>query len=494
MTPNDILHYVEENIFFLLSMINYGMAIIIVVLMIYRRRDPVKTMSWTLVLLLIPFLGIALYIFFGQNFRKEKIFNRKSVQTIKVVDDMSKRQVIRILKNQVLYDDPELTDYKNIIALILNNSQSPISGNNDIDIYYNGTDMFDSFKRAILEAKQHIHIQFYILSPDKIGNELKDLLIKKAQEGVAVRILYDDVGSWNLCHKYIKSLRKAGIEIYPFMKVVFPWLTSKANFRNHRKITVIDGKIGFVGGMNVADRYVNGNKQFKWWRDTHLKIVGDAVQSLQYQLLLDWYFVTKQLLIDEKNSSYFPDSESIGNTKVQIAASGPDSDWANIMQAYFAAISKAKKYIYITTPYFMPNESIITAIKVASLSGIDVRLMLSEKSDARVSQWCTMSYLSELLEAGVKVYLYRKGFNHSKTLVIDGYFTSVGSVNMDNRSFEHNFEVTAIIYDKDIARKMEDQFKKDINSSRHVNLQQWEERSTMSKLSEGFARLFSPLL
>jgi cardiolipin synthase len=470
------------------------MAIIIVTLMVYRRRDPVKTMSWTLVLVLVPFAGIILYIFFGQNFRKEKIFNRMAVQTVKIVDDLSKRQAIRLLKNQIPYDDAELIDYKNIITLLLNNSKSPISTNNDIEMYFNGTDMFNNFKKAILEAKEHIHIQFYILSPDKIGNEIKNLLIKKAQEGVAVRVLYDDVGSWNLCRKYIKSLRKAGVEIYPFMKVVFPWLTSKVNYRNHRKITVIDGKVGFVGGMNVADRYKDGNKLFKWWRDTHMRVIGDAAQSLQYQFLLDWYFVTKQLLIDQKNSTCFPDSESIGNAKVQIAASGPDSDWANIMQAYFAAISKAKKYIYITTPYFMPNESIITAIKVASLSGIDVRLMLSEKSDARISQWCTMSYLSELLEAGVKVYLYRKGFNHSKTLVIDGYFTSVGSVNMDNRSFEHNFEVTAIMYDKDIARKMEDQFKKDINSSRHVNLQQWEERSIMSKFSEGFARLFSPLL
>ena len=348
MSLNDILRYLQENIFFLLSMANYGTAIAIVILMVYRRQDPIKTMSWTLVLLLVPFAGIILYFFFGQNFRKKKIFNRKSVQTIRVVNDMSKRQAIRILKNQVLYDDAELVDYKNIIALLLNNSQSPISGNNNIDIHFNGTDMFTRFKRAILEAKEHIHIQFYILSSDKIGNEIKDLLIKKAKEGVAVRVLYDDVGSWSLCRKYIKSLRNAGAEIHPFMKVVFPWLTSKVNYRNHRKITVIDGKVGFVGGMNVADRYIYGNIQFKWWRDTHLSITGDAVQSLQYQFLLDWYFVTKQLLIDQKSGSYFPDSNSEGNTKVQIAASGPDSDWANIMQAYFAAISKAKKYIYIT--------------------------------------------------------------------------------------------------------------------------------------------------
>lgn len=494
MILNNILRYVGDNIFFLLSMLNYGMALIIVLLMIYRRRDPVKTMSWTLVLLLIPFIGIILYIFFGQNYRKEKIFNRKAVQAIKIVDDASKRQVIRILKNQIPFTDSELTDYKNIVTLLLNNSKTTISKNNNINIYFNGTDMFASLKKAILEAKNHIHIQFYILEPDKIGTEIRDLLIKKAQEGVEIRVLYDDVGSWSLSSRHTKPLRKYSIEIHPFMKVVFPWLTSKVNYRNHRKISVIDGKIGFVGGMNAADRYIEGNKRFKWWRDTHLKIEGDAVQSLQYQFLLDWYFVTKQLLIDQKHNNYFPDSIKEGSSLVQIAASGPDSDWANIMQAYFAAISKAKKYIYISTPYFMPNESILTAIKVASLSGIDVRLMLSEKSDARVSQWCTMSYLSELLEAGVKVYLYRKGFNHSKTLVIDGYFTSVGSVNMDNRSFDHNFEVTAIVYDKDIARKMEDQFKKDINSSRLVNLQQWEKRPMLNKLSEGFARLFSPLL
>lgn len=474
------------------SVINYAMAIVIVLLMIYKRRDPVKTMSWTLVLLLIPFIGIVLYAFFGQNFRKQKIFNRKAIANTKVVDDLSRRQIIRLLKNQIFDEHSELYDYKNIIALLLNNSSSPLSEDNVVEPYFNGTDTFKSIKEAIANAKKHIHIQFYIIEDDVIGNEIKALLIQKALEGVKVKVLYDDVGSWDLGRHYIKPLRKAGVEIYPFMKVVFPWLTSKMNYRNHRKIVVIDGEVGFVGGMNIADRYLHGNKRFKWWRDTHLRVEGGAVKTLQYLFLLDWYFVTKQQ--PDVSMHYFSDRKGEGSCRMQVAASGPDSDWASIMQVYHSAISKAKRYIYISTPYFMPNESIITAIKVAALSGIDVRIMLSEKSDARVSQWCTMSYLTELLEAGVKVYLYRKGFNHSKSLVIDGMFTSVGSVNMDARSFEHNFEVTAIIYDKDIARCMEDQFKRDIHSSRQVPLQYWEKRSVMRKFKEGFARLFSPLL
>lgn len=490
-----ILNLSWENFYLILAAINYAIAFTMILVMVYKRRDPVKTTSWALVLILMPAIGIFLYIFFGQNHRKDKLFSHKAIENIRAIEDLSKRQVIRLLKNQYFEENSELYNYKNIIALLLNNSNSPLSENNSVEIFCRGSDTFDAIKKAFREAKDHIHLQSYIIENDKIGNEVKDLLIEKAKQGVVVRVLYDDVGSWSLKKKYINQLRKSGVEIYPFMQVIFPWLTSKINYRNHRKIIVVDGTVGFVGGMNVADRYVEGNKKFKWWRDTHLRLEGDSVKSLQYLFLLDWYFVTKQLVLTEDTKRYFPEAKAEGgSTCMQIAASGPDSDWASIMQAYFAAISKAKRYIYISTPYFMPNESIITAIKVASLSGIDVKLMLSEKSDARITQWGTMSYLSELLEAGVKIYLYRKGFNHSKTIVIDGIFTSVGSVNMDNRSFEHNFEVTAIMYDRNVAQSMEAQFKRDINSSIQVNLQQWEKRPFYNIFKEGFSRLFSPLL
>jgi cardiolipin synthase A/B len=340
-------------------------------------------------------------------------------------------------------------------------------------------------------AESSIHIEFYIVSDDKIGNRIKDVLIKKAQEGIEVRLVFDDVGSWSLPKKYINSLKQAGVSVHSFMEVKFPLLTSKVNYRNHRKIIVVDGKVGFIGGINIADRYLEGNKELGPWRDTLIKLKGEAVNSLQAIFLVDWYFVTGQDISDQ--SKYFSSQEVKSYHPIQITASGPDSDWASIMQAFFLAITKAKHHIYIASPYFVPNESILTALKTASLSGVDVRIMLPGKSDSTVVYWSSLSYVSELLDAGIKVYLYQNGFNHSKILMIDSSFASVGSANMDIRSFEDNFEIAAIIYDEHLTTFIENSFLNDLSKSKLVTEQEWSLRSHKYNLKESIARLFSPL-
>jgi cardiolipin synthase len=308
---------------------------------------------------------------------------------------------------------------------------------------------------------------------------------------VEVRLIYDDVGCWGLSSKYLQRLSDAGVQIHNFLPVVFPWLSSKVNYRNHRKIIVVDGKYGFTGGINIAQRYISGTE---WgpWRDTHLMLEGDSVTSLQVIFLTDWYFVSGQRLTDRKK--YFYESDIREQALVQIATSGPDSDWASILQAFFAAITRAEKHIYISTPYFIPPESLLTAIKVAALSGIDVRIILPARSDSKVALWATRSYISELLDAKVKVYLYQAGFNHSKVLMIDGQFCSVGTANMDIRSFEDNFEISAIIYDTQLTETLEKTFFDDLKNCTQVEPEQWSNRPLFKTLGESFARLFSPLL
>ncbi|MDR0420878.1 MAG: cardiolipin synthase [Prevotellaceae bacterium] len=483
-----------DNIISVLLVIYSLIAFCVAIYIIYKHKDSVKTVSWLILLFMLPLVGLILYFFFGQNYRKKKLFGRKAMYDTKFIDNISSRQAGLLKRNKLFDSKSELNNYKNTITLLLNNSKSILTEYNSTVLYYDGASMISALKQALLDAKDSIHFQFYIIERGKTYNEIRDILIKKAKEGVSVRIIYDDFGSWALKKKDVKTFTKNGIEMFAFGKVRFHKLTNKSNFRNHRKIVVIDGKTGFVGGMNIADRYVFGNEYFQWWRDTHMRIRGEVVNVLQMIFLVDWFFVSKQqILIDHER--YFPKSVIDEKCHIQIAASGPDSDWASIMQTYFYAISSAKKHIYITTPYFMPNESVLTAIKVAALSGVDVRIILPGKSDSKIVYWATLAYVQDLLEAGVKVYLYSKrAFNHAKTISIDGEFSSIGSVNMDNRSFEYNFEITAIVYDKSIAASLENQFRYDCSKSSQVTLKMWNRRSFWKNLACSIARLFSPLL
>lgn len=467
----------------------YFTAVLYIVYSLLREnRDPEITLAWMLVLILLPVVGLVLYLNFGRNFRKVKLFSRKGLTDLVRIEELSQNQIMDL--SGIIASGTGSMIKTNIIKLLLNNSKALLTAKNKVVILQNGKNTFDSILEALDDARKHIHMEYYVYENDQIGNRIKDKLIEKARQGLEVRLIIDAIGSWGLSKRFLKELRQNGVEVGVFMPVRFPLVANKINYRNHRKIIVTDGTTGFVGGLNIADRYIEGTLELGFWRDTHLKLEGDAVSSLQTVFITDWYFVTKKYLKGEK---YFPPHNIQNQLLVQITTSGPDSDWSNIMQAYFTAITTAKKYIYITTPYFMPNESILTALKTAALSGVDVKLILPGNSDVRTTWYGSISYTEELLRAGVHVYLYKNGFNHGKILMVDGVFTSIGTANMDGRSFNKNFEVNALIYDQAVASEIKKSFLEDIEDSEKIHLQEFLIRPTKQKIKESLCRVLGPL-
>lgn len=473
------------NLFALFLIILYTYTILSTIsVLLLENRNPVKSISWVLVLLFLPLLGMILYLYFGQDYRKKKIISKKSIR--KVID----RPFIPIENNNIdwsIFTSNQL----NLIKLLNRNSDAPGYCNNKIDVFSSGNESFESLFDEIKKAKDHIHLQFFIFDDDRISNQLRELLISKTKEGIRVRMIFDYWGSFKLSKKYIQSLRDAGIYARAFLP--FRWKisrSSKINYRNHRKLVVIDGEIGFIGGLNVADRYIYGNKLGNW-RDTFVRMEGAAVHGLQLLFMIDWYFVDRKFI---DGPEYFPKPKIFGPNMVQLVSSGPDTDWESIMQGIASAIISATKYVYIHTPYFMPTDVISNCIEIAVLSGIDVRLMIPVKSDSLLSTASTRTYLGKVLEAGGKVYLYEKGFLHSKAIVIDDFISIVGSANFDERSFNQNFEANAFIYDAPTAHKLKQLYLQDIEHCVELNLNDWNNRKRSQKLKESFARLFSPLM
>ncbi len=474
----------------ILSVLYLITILFVCLIIIFENRAPVKTLSWVLVVALIPVIGILLYFFFGQNYRKRKIFSRKGIIDSEQLMNTAVQQ-IESLDSRLENTSDKIKSKQHLMTLMLNNEKSVLTDNNKIELLDNTEETYSSMLEAIEKANHHIHLEIYRLNIDETGNRFRDLMIRKASEGVEVRIIIDDVGSWSFKKRYIDETRKAGVQIFPFFPVRIPWLASKINYRNHRKILVVDGHTGFIGGMNIADKYLFGLPELGSWRDTHLRIEGDAVAAMNRLFLIDWYFLSGEILIKEK--IYFPQLKVKGDSWIQVASSGPDSDWANIMQAYLSAIATAHERVFLCTPYFSPNESILNALKTAALSGKDVRLIIPDKPDSTIANWISRSYVSELLYAGVRVYLYDSGFNHSKYIVVDGVFSSVGSVNVDMRSFDLNFEVTALIYDENFAADLENMFMNDLLKSKELLFDFWEGRSKKEKYKESLARIFGPL-
>jgi cardiolipin synthase len=374
----------------------------------------------------------------------------------------------------------------------------PLTLHNDLEVLYNGENAFESIFKALKQAKDHIHLEYFIFNDDEIGNEFIAHLIDATDRGVEVKLIYDSVGS-DLSTDAKKRMTAAGIDHHAFMPVLFSRFTRKANYRDHRKICIVDGHIGFLGGINVSDDYVNkpGRDPLKYWRDTHLRIEGHAVKSLQAQWLLNWFFVCDgehHEADTEITDNYFPEIDEKENKAVQIAASGPDTDWANIMEAIFTGITSAEERIRITTPYFIPNEAILTALKSASRSGVNVEIMLPRIGDSWAARYASRSYFEDLMESGVKIYWYCKGMLHAKTMVVDDNFTTIGTCNMDYRSFEVNFEINALIFDKETTTNLSDKFDADIKDCQLVELEKWRERSKTYKFKESFCRLWAPLL
>ena len=467
----------------LFLVVNSIIIIITKVRVLMDNRQPAKTMAWMLVLMFIPFLGIILYIFFGQNTRKERKIWQQSL------DQLTKRSMLEFVE-QKDFNIPE--EYRTISNLFMNQNLALPFKNNEVEIYTSGYDFFPSLLMEIGKAEHHIHIDTFIISDDPLGRIIADALIDKARQGVEVRLIYDDVGSWRTPNSFFTRMRNEGIEVYAFMPVRFPAFTSRVNYRNHRKICVIDGEVGFIGGMNIARRYVQGTPK-QSWRDTHVKLTGAAVYGLQRAFLVDWYFVSKVLITER---SYYPEI-IIGqnNSLVQVVTSSPTSLWPEIEQGYVRILTNAKHYVYMETPYFLPTDPILFAMRVAALSGVDVRLMIPYETDTKVVEWASRSYVIEASKAGVKILLYRKGFNHSKLLVSDDAMATIGSTNVDFRSFENDFEANAFFYDKKIALQVKEVFLADQKDSIDLDdVRRFIKKPFLQRLWESFVRLLSPLL
>ena len=462
-------------------MVIVALAAIIHVLM--DNRQPAKTMAWVLVIGFIPVIGVVFYLFFGINHRKERIISQGQM------DELTKRSMLSFV-GQHNFRVPERQ--KPLVDLFVNQNLALPFKDNRIDIMTDGYAFFPELLKDIAEATHHIHINIYIFEDDALGRLVADALMTKARQGVKVRLIYDDVGCWRVGKRFFEQMREAGVEVVPFLPVHFPSFTSKVNYRNHRKIIVIDGRIGYIGGMNIARRYVSEK-----WRDTMLRVQGGVVYALQRAFLVDWYFVDHTLITDR--IYYPPVSEELTAKNHQLVAqvvtSGPMARYPEIMQGFVRIILAARRYIYIETPYFLPNEPILFALKTAALAGVDVRLMCPLYSDARFLDWASRSYLREIHEAGAKIYLYEPGFLHSKLLISDDSLVSCGSTNVDFRSLENNFEANVFVYDEGTALRLKKIFLDD--QSQAVLLSDVPNRlhpKFYARLWESFTRLVSPLL
>ena len=460
----------------------YCLTIIgLVILILLENRNPLKTIPWVIVLIFIPGIGLIVYYFFGRDNRRLRSITRRMYKKFK-------KQIRIDYQPQDVSIVPE--NFLPLAKLLNNSNYSAISEGSLISFFTNGKDKFEALLADIANARHHIHLQYYIIEDDNIGKRVKEALVKKAREGIEIRVLYDDVGSWNVKNRFFDEMKEAGIEVWPILKVVFPVFTSKVNYRNHRKVVIIDGAIGYMGGMNIADRYVDGNV-LGHWRDTHFRITGPGVYGLQASFNLDWYATGNPLI---KGANYYPPLPALSDTKMQIVMNGPTSQWQTLMKAFIFCISNAKKYIYIQSPYFLPTEALNLALQMAALGEIDVRLMVPKHSDTKSAQLATFSYMDKMLKAGVKVYLYKTGFLHSKLLLIDDMVSCFGSSNFDFRSFEHNFEINAFIYQNDFALKMKSMFIQDMRECELLSYAVWRKRPIAERIAESFWRLFAPLL
>lgn len=469
---------------FLLIYIMVIVSIIVTILM--DNRQPAKTMAWVMVLLFIPVAGIILYIFFGQNTRKMRFISQRSL------DQLSKRQMLEFVEQRELRMPDK---FQSLVRLFTNQSLALPFKDNEAEFYTDGYQFFPALLQSISRARHHIHLETYIFDDDPLGRLVADALIQKAKEGVEIRVIYDDVGCWRVPSALFERMKKAGIDVCAFMPVKFPAFTSKVNYRNHRKICVIDGIEGFTGGMNIALRYVKGMRNGTLpWRDTHMRLRGSIVYALQRAFLVDWYFVDRTLVTNRK---YYPPMPwKISNDCLaQMVTSSPIAPWPDIMQGYVRILLEAKSYVYMESPYFLPTEPVLFAMRTAALAGVDVRLMVPRHSDSHLLEWASLSYVVETLASGVKIKLYEGGFNHSKLLVADDEVSTCGSTNIDFRSFENNFESNVFFYDRQMALRIKELYMADEAQSVDFNdVDTLRHRPYLHRLTESLFRLLAPLL
>lgn len=489
---NAILDWVWGNIWTILFVINYILAFAAMIFILLNTKSSAKMLAYFLALIFIPFLSIFIYYFFGVEYRKQKIFAKDGIYDSSVVQEWHDKYILNEPKLEEM-EQGWMDEMVKMVRLVQTNQNSPLTFNNDVQLLQNGENKFPKMLDDIKEAQHHIHLEYYILVDDDLGNQIIDAIIERAQAGVAVRMSYDGVGG-SVSSQGKRRMKEAGVEFFPFMPVRFSNLTRKANFRNHRKICVIDGKVGYIGGINISKEYSNDYEKDNkyYWRDSHLRIEGDAVKSIQAQWLLTWNFVSGTEL--EIEPEFFPDHRDVGDFPVQIAAAGPDTDWPTIMEAIFTAITTAEEYVYLTTPYFIPNESIITALCSAARGGVDVRLMVPKEGDSAAAKYASQGFFEMLLRSGVKIYQYHRGMLHSKCMVVDDEFTTIGTSNMDNRSFMINFEINALIYHKEFAVCNKESYFEDVKDCEEIDPDTWYNRGWKRKMKESLWRLWAPLL
>ena len=462
----------------------YTLVVIIVMLKVLMdNREPSKTMAWVLVLWALPLAGIVIYFFFGQNTRRERLISQRSL------DQLTKRSMLEFAEQRNLRIPEE---HRTLMQLFKNQSMALPFKDNEAEIYTSGHDFFLSLIHEIGKARDHVHVEMFIFNDDALGSLIADTLVDKAQQGVEVRVIYDDVACWKVRNSFWERLRDGGVEVHAFMPVKFPAFTTKVNYRNHRKLIVIDGKAGFIGGMNIATRYVKGTG--RPWRDTHILVRGGAVYGIQRAFLVDWYFVDRTLISGKR---YYPAvSPSLSNNCLaQVVTSGPITEWPDIMQGYVRVLLTARRYVYMETPYFLPSEPVLFAIQTAALAGVDVRLMLPRHTDSRLLDQAGKSYVREILQSGARVYFYNNGFNHSKFLVCDDSISTVGSSNIDVRSLEHNFESNIFFFDKEMALRLKRIYLEDEAHSVLVDeTARLGKHNFLQLLWESILRMFSPLM
>ncbi|MDD3142481.1 MAG: cardiolipin synthase [Lachnospiraceae bacterium] len=466
--------------------------ILSLLIIFFQRRQPQTVWTWLLVLYFIPVLGFILYLLIGQDFHKSRMFKMKEIEG--EVKYAIRRQEESIYRKKLHLANPELKRFRNLILYNLEEAEAVLTDNNDIRIYTDGHEKFQALLTEMDQAEKFIHLQYYIIRNDELWKKIESVLIKKAAQGVTVRILFDSMGCRTMKNKDWERLENAGIRVAEFFPALLGNFQLRVNYRNHRKIVVIDGRIGFVGGFNIGREYLGLDKKFGYWRDTHLCIEGDAVKTLLVRFVLDWNYAAKENLFLEDKLFETPTFVRGGKDPVQIISSGPDSNNQEIRDNYLRLIHQAKHHVYIQTPYFIPDDNILEALRIAAQSGVDVRIMVPCKPDHPFVYWATYSYLGDMIAAGAKCYVYKNGFLHAKVLTVDGLVSCCGTANMDVRSFRLNFEVNATIYSERTTARLESTFENDIKQSKLVNRKIYDERTLVIRIKEQFSRLLSPLL
>ncbi len=449
------------------------------------RRQPTSSVAWILAILTLPIVGGLMFLVFGIN-RVDRRVDRKRAAS---------RAILRLLPPQtrhVAEIDPDLEPLQHRLMKLANRvcHHRPLQGNR-IEVMDDTNRTFGAITEAIREAQETIHLEYYIWQPDKSGTQLRDLLIKKAEEGVKIRFLYDAVGSMWLRRRFLRAMSAAGIHVAAFMQGKTIRERWSINLRNHRKIVVVDGRVGFTGGMNIGDEYLGRDKQLGYWRDTHLCVHGPCVAQLQSIFAEDWYYATGEELVQP---ALFPVHDEGGQVLAQVIDGEPRGVPETFLALFFAAITEATREIVLTTSYFVPPESLLVALEDAALAGVRVRVLVPSRAAHQWTVWAARSYYQSLLDAGVEIYEYQRGQLHSKTLAVDGRWAFIGTPNFDFRSLSLNFEVGVVCYDRRVSDQLADQFERDLEFSQRITAEGWRARPNRTRLLQNFCRLFSPVL